>query len=166
MTGRRVAVAGTDADPSTAPVTFGVVVTSGVAINDAPAQVRITVTNRSEDSVELHTGWPGVFGGPKSEERDPGLLLTPPGNSLGEAVRPGQQSTSVVVPGVLVGSELAAGASESITLEVSSQDPDDSPGRLPEGTFTFQANYFLSRPDGDDEERFDWEFSLDVESAT
>lgn len=165
MTPRRVTTVDADADPEVYPLAFGVEVTAGTATDEAPAEVRITVTNRGPDLVEVCTGWPGVFGGPKSEERDPGLVLVPPGSPPGKAESPGGRPASFAIPAVLRCLELDPGASESTTLAVSSQDPADTPGRLPEGTFAFRASYTVSPADGAGEASFDWGFSLDVEST-
>lgn len=164
MTSRRIRVADTDADPIECPVAFGVAVSRETATEDDPARVQVTLTNHGDDAIELYTGHPGVFGTPASEEYDPGLFLTPAGTTPGKMVPADRQEpTGYAIPGYLQRIDLAPGASESQTLDVSSEDPTDSPGALPGGTFTFRAAYDRG-PSPDVEATFEWGFSLAVES--
>lgn len=168
MASRRIAVVDTDPDPTGYPVAFAVEVASETATDDDPARVEVTVTNRGDEAIEFHTGWPNVFGSPKSEERAPGLILLPPGSPPPVGVKySGPQSMGYAIPGLLMGFELDPGTSEAIALTVSSQDPTDPPGWLPGGTFAFRANYSVSVADTDEpcDGAFDWGFSLAVDST-
>lgn len=166
MTSRRIRVSDTDADPTACPVEFEVVVSRETATDDDPARVEVTLTNHGDDAIELHTGHPGVFGTPTTEEHDPGLFLAQAGTTPGKLVPPDRQEpTGYAVPGILHGITLAPGASESQTLDVLSADPTDPPEELPVGAFTFRAEYDLgSFPDV--ETTFEWGFSLAVEAPT
>lgn len=168
MTTRRISVADTEPDPTDYPVAFEVEVISEQSTPDDPAQVAVTVTNRGEDSLSFHTGFPNVFGGPKSEESIPGLILLPPGNRPPVGVTHiEEQSMGYGLPAVLMSFGLAPGESESITLLVLSRDPADPDGWLPEGTYTFRSNYNVSDANTErpDDEQIDWGFSLTVESS-
>lgn len=168
MTRRRIRIADTEADPAEYPVAFEVEVVSETATDDDPAQIAVTMTNHGEDSLLFHTGFPNVFGGPKSEESVPGIILLPPGNRPPVGVKHmEEQSMGYGIPGVLMAFRLDPDASESIMLLVLSRDPADSDGWLPEGTFTFSSNYSVSDTNTDrpGNEQFDWGFSLAVESS-
>lgn len=162
MPTRRITVADTDADPAAYPVAFAVEVVSDTATAGDRACSQVTVTNRGTDTIEFHTGFPGVFDGLASEETAPGLFLYPTGNTPPRAVSQGDhQPTGYPLPAYLQRHELAPDTSESVTLDVLNKDPTEPWGRLPKGTFTFQADYDI--PVANTEETFDWGFSLTVE---
>lgn len=163
MPSRRITVADTDADPTAYPLEFAVRMVSDTTTTDDPARVRVTLSNRGDRRIDVSTGWPKVFGGLVSEETDPGLLLVHPDHAPKRNPQCPQPSGSYHIPSALGMTSLEPGASQSVTFEVWGQSGNDPSVCLPEDTFRFETTYHIG-PD-DNEETFEWGFSLNVEST-
>lgn len=167
MTSYRITVADTQADPTVYPFAFTSQVLSETISDGDRAHVRVTVTNRGDDAIEMYTGQPGVFPISGSEESDPGLILYHQGETPGRYVPQGHQQPTGYALGIgaIKRHELDPGMSESIMLDVLGDDPTDPPWRLPKGEFTFRADYAFGQCT-DIEGRFEWGFSLIVETPS
>jgi hypothetical protein len=160
MSARRITIADIGQISAGNPIELAVKMIDETATKDDPARVRVTLTNRADRSLDVSTGWPGVFGGLVSEETDPGLLLVHPEHAPVRNLQCLQPSRSYDIPTALWSTSLEPGTSESVTFEVWGQSDNDSSNCLPEGTFTFGTKYHVGP---DDEETFRWGFSLGVE---
>lgn len=158
---RRVTVAEVEPSPSEYPVEFSVEMLRDRATIYVPPKLEVTAANPDGPALVFGVGAPGVFDGIKSVET-PGLLLVtphPPYPRRSDCPQPIQEYP---IMGTLHPLRLPAGSQESATFHVWAKHANDAEVCYPEGTYSFTTTY-TGWDDGED--KFDWGFTLLVETA-
>ena len=114
------------------------------ANNAQPALVRVSITNASDESAnEFATGWPGVFAARRSDERDPGLMLTPADDEYSRLRHPlcPKPIRKKAVPAGLHSPTIAPGQTVIVTFAVWGQLGNGPFDCVPPGTYTVTSTY-------------------------
>lgn len=139
--------------------------------SDHTALLRFTVENTGDEPVRVGDGHNRIYSGVVSagDASEPGLLLIPPEEDVRKDPRCWKPALSYAVPSALGYESLDAGETATMTYECWGQSDNSAPDCLPVGDYRFDTTYHVQpggKPlDSDDEETFEWGFTLSIARA-